>query len=158
MTRNQKTVLIMLALLLLLVGLIVWGLARPACKDCDGKNYRPSAAMKAIGSLFSSKRNRVELPKKRYQLGANQMEKVEIARFEGDARTLKLRRIEGAMKLSVQIDRPEAGVDPAQADPESLPRDIKDPEDRERMAYRITGGGARLTIECKAAPCVMETE
>ena len=160
MTRSQKGVLIVLALLLLLLAaLIVWGQARPACTDCNGFDYRPGAAMKAIGSLFLSKRNRVELPQKRYQLGADQTLLVDIAKFDGDMRTLKLRRIQGAMQLSVHVN-PRAGDVKLgeQAKPASLPRDADDPEDRQRTAYAVTGAGARLVITCTAAPCVLETE
>jgi hypothetical protein len=161
MTRSQKVVLIVLALLLLLlVALIVWGQARPPFTEADKSKYRPGAAMKAIGSLFSSERNRVELPQKRYQLAANQTLPVDIAKWEGDMRTLKLRRIQGAMDVKMEVKWRKGDPDLSnQAKSEALPCDKKDcPEDPERTAYAVTGGGARLTITCTAAPCILETE
>jgi hypothetical protein len=161
MTRSQKGVLIVMALLLLLlVALIVWGQARPEFSASDKADYRPGAAMKAIGSLFSSKRNRVELPQKRYQLGANQTLLVEIAKFDGDMRTLKLRRVQGAMQLGVHVTPRKGDIDLSRqaSEEKTLPREADDPEDRQRMAYAVTGAGARLKITCTAAPCILETE
>lgn len=164
MNRTQKTVVVTLAVIALLcLAVLARGLAQPACKGTPrqcAEGYAPGDGIQALGRLFSSAGPRIRLPRKRFEFNTAGTVGVDIEPRKdesGRMRTLKLRQVQGVIHLSLLNAVPDPDLD-KQKEPTPLPRTASEPDDRHTLSFAVTHGGARLTIECVQAPCVLESE
>lgn len=161
MSRQQKLVLLALALLAVVFAVLIgWGQIRPGCGAQDKRpTCKPGAGVKALRKLFSGAGPKVELPQQRYALDKPGSVQVDIGPSSDTIRTLKLKRVQGAFKLNLVNAPVQNGPDIKDQDKDApLPRDAEDPEERNLQTFAVTGGGGRLSITCVTAPCAIEAQ
>jgi hypothetical protein len=170
MTRSQKVMLAVLALIVVVFALVMWrGAAQPACIGTAAHTQpecKAGGGIKGLGSLTSSFAKGLKLPKPSYAVAPGASAEVTFPAASEEMRSVKVKLAQGASaQLSLVNVLPDKNTDrdgmPKQRDIDrnGLPFFDDDHVLQRTMTLVVTEMGGKLTMHCTGSSrCVFEGE